>query len=1212
MNWRRILLLSIALVSVIGIATWALLQNSDVATEFVRRRLNQVFASPVSIESTSIHLEGGRLSIRDFRLADPNQDASRPRDLVHIENAHVDAAADPFGKGVQLRHVVVEGLTIECGPTMPTVAQLLNEPTGSDKPGDQEIPVIEIRSGKAVLHLREGVRPLRIEALQMTARPLQENGRLLQIHGTATLAEPAATCRIRGEVDLDRGAWSFALEAAEIACTQKIVEHLCELAGEAKPELQVGGQITSIEVLCEQAGSDDGSPASAEPTPRLRVRANCRDVYADTPDLPAIVRSAKIELTADTANRGPGQHGMIRAVVEQHDDKGDLNVSAQIDNLFGEQPDVELRAKGRNVVVDGNSLAAVRAFPIGLELVEALRPTTGRGDLDLYLKNPHRRDGDAEMDLTMRDGAMSFEGFGTSPERIGFPLRLEQASGRIRLRGNVILLDDMQAKIPESAGGGEVTLVGRIETDKPSGEDVRIDIHGDDIPFHQDLRDALGTLLRDDGELYDRLAPAGRATVHVEMRPRSELPGGFRVDIQPKGATMRWAGFPYQLDNLRGSIRVRSNDCRFDLTGRHGDGGLSMRGRIPLARDYATEDGFEAVIDANQLVLDDDLRSAVATVVPDLLDPWQKASPKGRLSGEIKVWRPQDDDELLHDVRLSLQDVDIDLPMAPWRAIGLNGQVLVQGQGSAARIDFDALRGQLANGIAEPAQLALLGHLESDGSGQSGPGNPCDLAFVVRDLELCEQVGRTQDELGALDFATWKSLRPSGRVDLVCRHQIDAKGDEDLQVIVQLIDVRSQAPMLPKPAEHLSGELHVEGGELTFRDVRGQLGGTTVHCANGRVRQLPENDGRTEISFDVHAKRFPIDDGLANLFSGPLQAAVRDRHMRGQADVDGLRLRFAIPTSDDCQQPFTTTIGGSIGLDGVDMLLGTGRDGIRVANMHGMITLSESTVTEQGGQLVGTFERGSLSLFGHPFEAIEAAFTADADRLLLGTLNTRIHDGSLRNAEAATPALTYLLPAPNVPEGRLAADLSFKGVDVFSLLTTSGWDNAPYSGTASGRATLRRLDGNKVVGAKAEGSLKIERADLGKVPLFKAIYAQLPPADQPRFNQLDLTYRLTEDAIVFDNLDVRSEILAAAGRGKLNLDGYLDVKMKLDNLLGKSGDPLVMPLLNYLTSNLVSFRLYGHLRDLHASTEFAGGSSPKRPEVLPMPPARKKVKTPGY
>ena len=137
-------------------------------------------------------------------------------------------------------------------------------------------------------------------------------------------------------------------------------------------------------------------------------------------------------------------------------------------------------------------------------------------------------------------------------------------------------------------------------------------------------------------------------------------------------------------------------------------------------------------------------------------------------------------------------------------------------------------------------------------------------------------------------------------------------------------------------------------------------------------------------------------------------------------------------------------------------------------------------------------------------------------------------------------------------------------------------------------------------------------AAVGKVPLFSAIYAQLPPADRPRFNQLDTRFRLDGQELIFDQLDVRSDILAVKGAGTLELDGYLDVKMELDGLLGRSADPVLMRFINYLAKNLVSFRLYGHLRDLRASTDFLGSSAPKRREVLPVPPARSKPKPAGY
>lgn len=1200
MNWRRILLLSIALVSVLGITTWALLQNSDVATEFVRRQLNQAFATRVNIAATTINLEAGRLQISDFQLADPTKPE---RNLAQIATANIDLQADLLGNGVQLRHVSLEGLKLELGPKWPTLDSLFKRPSAParSRPVD-DIPFVEVRSGMATVHLVASEAPLVCDEMQVTMAPLAADTRKLQLSGEVSLARPAAKFKLRGEIDTATGAAEVTITTADVSCSPDVIDYLARLGGIQVPDVDLGGSLESLSLSCVIPPS---SESNRQPT--FRVAAKCSEVHLDKSDLPPIIRTASLTLHADTS--GPGT---VHASIEQSDANGQLTIATNLTGFSQMARDddwrslsLELRADGRDIVVNSDTIAALRSFPTGKKVVEALQPTTGRGDIKLYLKNPQRKNGTAEMDLTMRDSTITFRGFGKTERRIGFPLALEGASGNVRLRRKRLLFEDMLASIPAQAGGGNVTLNGRIDLTQPPGQNTSLDIHGDNLKFGDELAAALATLLRDDGALYKKLAPSGRASVHVMVRPANELPGSFFVEIKPLDAAMRWAGFPYDLNNLRGSIRVRQKDAQFDITGNHNNGKLKMRGRIPLRADHSIDECFEAEITADQLVLDEDLLTGLTVVIPELEEQWRRASPQGGISGTVKVWRPQSSAPLSHDVRLSLHKVDLELPVKPWRATSLVGQVLVQGSGAKARIDFDALRGRLETPNSAPAQLALLGHLES------GEKPVRDLALVVRDLELCEQLGLSLNELGALNFATWSSLKPSGKVDLVVRDRSGTKKEDSLAVVVQLVDVRSEATILPKPAEHLTGELLIGGGELTFRDVRGQMGDAVVHCADGRVRQLPGKDGRTEISFAVHAKDFPIDDGLANLFSGPLQKAVRGRQPRGQADVDGLYLRFAIPTGDSTK-PFETTLSGTIGLDGLDVLLGTGRDGIRVNNLNGLVTLSESTVTEDGGQLSGTIVRGSLNLFGHPLEAVEAAFTADAEQLIVKTLKARIHEGKLRNSDSNQAGLTYLLPAPSAPLGRLGADISFSGIDIFSLLSTSGWQNAPYSGSASGRVILAHLDGNNVVGAEAEGTLKIERADLGKVPLFKAIYAQLPAADQPRFNKLDMAYRLTDAAMVFDQLEVRSDILAAKGAGRLNLDGYLDVKMDLDNLLGQSADPLVMPLLDYLARNLVSFRLYGNLRDLHASTHLVGGRTPKRPALIPVPPEQVKSPSPGY
>ena len=55
-----------------------------------------------------------------------------------------------------------------------------------------------------------------------------------------------------------------------------------------------------------------------------------------------------------------------------------------------------------------------------------------------------------------------------------------------------------------------------------------------------------------------------------------------------------------------------------------------------------------------------------------------------------------------------------------------------------------------------------------------------------------------------------------------------------------------------------------------------------------------------------------------------------------------------------------------------------------------------------------------------------------------------------------------------------------------------------------------------------------------------------------------------------------------------------------------------MPFVDFLTQNIVSFHLFGHLRDLHAEKRWVTERSPTRRKVLPMPPFRERPARPDY
>jgi hypothetical protein len=100
--------------------------------------------------------------------------------------------------------------------------------------------------------------------------------------------------------------------------------------------------------------------------------------------------------------------------------------------------------------------------------------------------------------------------------------------------------------------------------------------------------------------------------------------------------------------------------------------------------------------------------------------------------------------------------------------------------------------------------------------------------------------------------------------------------------------------------------------------------------------------------------------------------------------------------------------------------------------------------------------------------------------------------------------------------------------------------------------------------------------------------------------------------VTFEKLEVRSNLLGVNGVGTLDLDGYLDIRMTLDNLLGTSADPLVMPLIDEFAKGIIRFHLFGYLRDLRTEKRWVTERSPTRRQILPMPPPIERPPLPDY
>lgn len=1194
MSWRRILLFALLLASVLATATFVVLQRMEAPTAMLRRLLAEQLAAPFTLAGSSISPTHGAVALHGLRIEDP----SRPgTPLLAIAHLQADFGPRDSLLGIGLHRVLAEGLLLDLGPRWPAPTELLRAAAAPQADfGALSLPNLSLRQATLRYQPTANGTPIELTEAEGELTAIAARPGHFALACTAHSADVGSRVRVHGEISLAGKTWlqvSLVDSKVDHAVLQHLQEHLdLDLGG-----LLVEASLKELQVRCEL----DASAPHAQP--RFTARARLQQLRASAPYLPRQIRNAAVDLSLSLDDGGE-----LVARIEQNAPEGQLGIDVAVRDLVG-SPRYRIRARGQDVQVDDDALDALRMFPLGNALVDALQPRGGRGDIDLYLEDAHRRDGLAEFELSMRDGSMAYHGFGEGDHQIGFPLPLVAAHGKVTLRNHVVTLAGMQAQIAPEAGGGQVRLEGVIATLLPHGEDTTLDIDATGVQFGPALREALQHLLHDDGKLYDRLAPVGATDVSVQVRPRRELAGGFRVSVRPQRATMQWEGFPYRISDLSGEVIAHRQQVDFDLRGQHGTGSLELRGYIPLGSGGTDAvEGFVAQVKVAALPVDDELGTALAVCAPALAIPWQQARPSGRLHGEVKLCRQRPDQPLQHDARLELDGVAVQLPVSPWAATNLAGALFVRGNDAGGSLQLDALRGLLHHGDGgDRTPVAMLGNLHY----AAAEVTHSDLSLLLAELPLSQQLGLSLEELEALPKGVWTTLQPGGAIDCNAHYTRSPAAAARLVLDIDLREATSHAAMLPRPATAIQGRLRVADGELQWSHLQALVGGAAVHCRDGRIGPSPDDHQRTEIRCRVATRGFVLDEGIANLFDGPLREAILARQLRGKADVQDLRLRWLLQAGADAGRQ-TTQLEGSLQLYDVGLQLGPGPHGLRLEQLHTLVALEPSHVDAHGGQLAGSLGRGAARVFGQPFDDIEGQFRVDAERLLLTSFQCRWQHGRLRGGNGTEPAFRFLLPGAAAPQGRLQANLAFDKVDLAGFLRDCGWQRPPYSGICSGSLQLEQLDGTAITEARGKASLTVEQANLGAVPLFAAIYAHLPAAERPRFDRLQANGQLAQRQLRLDKLSLRSSMMEANGSGTLGLDGYVDVELKLDNLMGANADPVLLPLIDLFAKSLVSFHLTGHLRDLVASRRWLMERPPERRPVPPLPPPLPAVPLPRY
>ncbi|MEY2981095.1 MAG: hypothetical protein RL562_1322 [Planctomycetota bacterium] len=1187
MTRQRIALLYVVILATLVVGTLLALRSTGVARTFVINALSSVLErSSFELEDAELDLGEGRVLLRGLAIRTAEDESAEGAGHAHIEVDELDVAVDinPLGEVGRVRAVRVRGLAVDvdlAAGRFPDLGRILLPQVAQTEAGKPPPPPsIEILDSTMRLRLAPGAEAIAFTSVALEFLPEAVGSYAGVVRGTMRGPDDREVT-VEGSANLETSEFRAVLRLLDVPLVPDMAAPYSRDAVEFLTGIGVGGTARALSIWAEYPRRGQGREEVAELG--AGVRLELENLRCTVPQLPYPISDARAQVSAELADGGH-----LAFSIEERSDRGEIDVEGRIGGLFAPEPRLELAVEARDVRVDPVLGRALAALKDARNVWEAFEPSDGRGSASLRLT--HAIGSGARprlsLDIGLRDVEARFVGFvGEDGQRAhGFPHLLEGLHGNVRLHDGQVTVEDVHARLGEHGIRAQGLVIPR-RGDAPGS--VQLDIESDELAFSPEIRAALAQLDPTFAAAYDDYAPVGTTTLRIAVRTGTAVDEpGVRVQLRPLGASAAWSGFPCRIEQVTGLVDIGPDGVVVRLEGARDGGQVTVDGRFP--KNGSEDQGPAALIHvtADRLALDEELRGAVAALGGGIRDTVDTLGLDGVFAVDLTTWRDQGASSFGYDVRIDVEDGRIQLADLPLPTTALRGPVFVHGEDGQNRVEVAAVRGVIENGPErEPAALTLHGtvHVGPDGTAT-------DLSAVVRGLELTPRLGRAVDAFGAFDFETWTLLDPSGQVDLVWRRLQEPDDDAPHQTLrIQLLDVRSAAEFLPAPAEHVYGDLLVVDGNTAFSDVRARMAGAEVLCVEGSVGQL---DGAQVFDVLVSSPDFPVDDRIGQLLDGPIADTWRARQIAGRVAVHELHMRLVFPED---ASPMRTEVRGSLSARGLSLLLGT-----EIRDVTGLWSIDAAEFGPDGGFARGRVEAGTATVLGHGISDVQATFLATPDHIEFGALRARLHGGTVTGSRKDA-TLVHRFAGP----GTLSFDLGWEGLSLDLLTRAASGRSDGMRGRLSGRLRLDELLGGDIVDMAGSGEVRITEGDLGRVPVFTSIYSYLAEPRRPRFEGLAARFEIGDRSIRIPSFEVTSPLLTATGRGAIDMDGYVDLRIDFPDFFGRSADWLLLPqALRALTSELARFQIHGHLRDPQTRPLWLGRDPAKRAALGPIPASR--------
>jgi hypothetical protein len=693
--------------------------------------------------------------------------------------------------------------------------------------------------------------------------------------------------------------------------------------------------------------------------------------------------------------------------------------------------------------------------------------------------------------------------------------------------------------------------------------------------------------------IWDKYSPSGRIDADVALVSDGQrlLPQYTEVTVRCPNVAFSYYKFPYRMEHAQGTLVLKNDVLRADMTAYGGDQPVAMTAEIrqPLGSPHGW---FEA--SGKNMPIDKKLVEALDVKHRGAL---QKLNARGTTDFWVRISRERPGEVPLQHLVLDLRGCSICFEHFPYPLENIQGRIERLPDGIW---EFSNLEG--ANGTGT---VACNGRLAPDLRGEK----LLSLSLVGKNILLEEEL---RNALKPAMQRVWNDLKPRGMIDLgtEIKWLVDQK-KLDLEVVAepQSETASIEPKAFPYRMEKLRGTMVYRDGHVSFDKFRAEHGHVTVE-GGGYCDFLPDGSWHFHLE-NTSVDRLRLDRELVQALPSRLRKALVELNPTGPMylhDVTYDAWQSGKP-GDPLQASWDVAVGFQQA--GVDC-------GVKLENMHGGLKL-KGQYDGQHFYSLGELAVESLSYKGFQFTEVGGPIWIDDRRVLFGTfVDRREANSGVPNAPQPRPITGRLfgglvkgdawVALEQVPSYLLQADLTQADLARFAKETMPGQQG--LQGRLGAEIDLRG-QGRTLNGLVGRGKVWLRDANVYELPVMIAMLkiVSVREPSPTAFSKADIQFQVRGNHIYLSPIDFNGDAISLLGQGQMDFQS--NINLAFHAVVGRNEFrlPLISPLMGEASRQTMTINVEGTLQEPRTSQEVLPGvkqalaqlEAELRPDAPPRP-----------